>query len=324
MIKKTVLFAFCLFSFLGRAQISSNFHREAKDFVELKNRPLIIELLEEDEKVLRKLDKPKHADDLVAYKKMIKLYNDEIVIYAKKYWILNTNIEVRKQSEIESLKKAKSKSYAVLRNLRLKDIDIDFRSKLYVNAFVYTRIESNIDKPDAQAYMPVFSKKSNILLEESDYKFCFDILQANINFIISNKKNWNSEDYIKEMAKGNCPLIKNKTLLVKESLIHEKVSKQACIKKYSGNLQITSDDVINKAFVEKDKDKVVLFSVPYDIFKGGMGPVGQSFVVSYKVIVDCESGKILYMFMPKGFSAMGQNLFQFMVDKDFENIKICK
>jgi hypothetical protein len=322
--KKALLFSICLMSFLGSAQINSNFHGDAKDFIELKTRPLIVELLEEDEKVLKKLEKPKYADDLIAYKKMIKLYNEEIVLFAKKYWILNSSIEIKKQSETESLKKSKNRSYAVLRNLRLKDIDIDFRSKLYVNAFVYTRIESNNDKPDSQAYMPVFSKKSNILLEESDYKFCFDILQSNINYIISNKRNLNSEDFIKEMAKGNCPLVKNKTLLVKESLLYEKVTKEACLKKYNGSLQITSDDIINKAFVEKDKEKVVLFSVPYDIFKGSMGPVGQSFVVSYKVIVDCESGKILYIFMPKGFAAMGQNLFQFMVDKDFENIKSCK
>lgn len=322
--KKLLFLTLCLISFFAKAQIRSDFNGNAKDFIELKTRPLIVELLEEDEKILKKLGKPKYAEDLVAYKKMIKLYNEEIVIYAKKYWNLNTKIEVKNQSEVESLKKAKNRSFAVLRNLRLNDIGIEFRSKLYVNAFVYTAIESNIDKPDSQAYVPVFSKKSNILLEESDYKFCFDILQANINYIISNKKNVNNEDYLKEKAIGNCPLIKNKTLLVKESLLHEKFTNASCIKKYNGNLQITSDEIINKAFVEKDKDKVVLFSVPYDVFKGSIGPVGQSFVVSYKVIVDCESGKILYMFMPKGFAVIGQNLFHYMIDKDFENIKNCK
>ncbi|MFM9987247.1 hypothetical protein [Flavobacterium sp.] len=322
--KKLLLLSFCLVSFLGRAQISSYFHGDAKDFADLKTRSLIVELLEEDEKILKKLEKPKYADDLKAYKNMIKLYNEEIVLYAKKYWILNTDFEFKTQSEVETLKKSKNKSYAVLRNLRLKDIDTDFRTKLYINAFVYTRIESNKDAPDSQAYMPVFSKKSNILMDEADYKFCFDVLQSNINYIISKKKNINSENYIKEMAEGNCPLIKNKTLLVKESLIYEKTSKGACLKKYNGNLKIVSDEEVNKAFIEKEKDKVVLFSVPYEIAKGNMGPVGQSFIISYKVIVDCETGKILYLFMPKGFAVMGQNLFQFMIDKDFENIKNCK
>ncbi len=311
-------------SFLGRSQVSSYFHGDSKDFVELKNRPLIVELLEEDEKVLRKLDKPKRADELEAYKKMIKLYNEDIVVYAKKYWILNTNIEVKKQSEIESLKKTKNKSYAVLRNLRLKDIDFDFRSKLYVNAFVYTRIESNNEKPDSKAYMPVFSKNPDILLYESDYKFSLELLQANIEYIISNKKTINSEDYIKAMAKGNCSTIQNKTILIKESLLYEKETKENCIKAYNGKCKFVSDEEFNRAFLDKDKDKVCMFSIPWEIGKGSIGPLNQSFIMSFKTIVDCETSKILYQFLPTGFAAFGQNISYYVVAKDLENIKKCK
>ncbi len=322
--KKLLLLTICLVSFVGRAQVSSYFHGGIKDFNNLKTRTLIVELLEEDEKILKKLAKPKYAEDLIAYKKMIRLYNQEISIYAKKYWTLNSTIEIKNQSEVEALKKERNRSYAVLRNLRLNDKDLDFRSSLYVNAFVYTRIESSLDSPDSQAYMPVFSKSAEVLLNESDYKFCLETLQANINYIVSTKKNENSENYIKLMAEGNCTLIKNKTLLVKESLLHEKVTKESCLKKYNGNLQIVTDEEVSKAFVNKDKDKVVLFSVPYEIGKGSLGPVGQSFIMSYKVVVDCETGKILYLFMPRGFAVMGQNIYQFMIEKDFENIKNCK
>ena len=322
--KKTILLILCLVSFFAKAQISSYFHGDSKDFIDLKTRPLIVELLEEDEKILKKLDKPKKAEELQSYKKMIKFYNDEIVIYAKKYWTLNKNIEFKKASEVESLKKANNKSFAILRNLRLNDIDLDFRSNLYLNVIVYSKIESNKDKADSQVYLPVSYKKKDVFLDEADYKYSLNVLQNNINYIISEKKNINSEDYVKEMAKGNCSLVKNKTLLVKESLLYEKVKKEDCLKKYGGKAIIASDEEINKAFVEKDKDKVVLFSVPYEIGKGQIGPLGQSFMMSYKVIVDCETGKILYLFMPKGFAAMGQNISYFMIDKDFENIKNCK
>lgn len=322
--KKTLLLVLIFVSFMAKAQISSYFHGDSKDFINLKTRPLIVELLEEDEKVVDKFNKQKKGEELESYKRMIKLYNEEIVLYAKKYWTLNKNIEFKSATEVESLKKAKNKSFAILRNLRLNDIDIDFRSSLHLNVIVYTRIESNKDKADSQAYLPVFSKKKDKLLDEADYKFCLNVLQENINYDIAEKDNKNSEDYVKEMAKGNCPLIKNKTLLVKESLLYEKTKKEDCIKKYNGKLNITSDEEINRAFVEKDKDKVVLFSVPYEIGKGQLGPVGQSFIMSYKVVIDCETGKILYLFMPRGFAVMGQNLFDFMIDKDFENIKICK
>ena len=322
--KNFVIVVLCMFSLLAKAQISSHFNGGLKEFKELKTRTLIVELLEEDQKVIKKLDKPKKADELASYKKMIKLYNDEIVIYVKKYWTLNSNIEYKSQSEVEALKKAKNRSYAILRNLRLNDLDLDFKSKLYLNVFVYTRIETNYNSPDAQAYMPVYSKEENVLLNESDYKFCFDLLQANINYIISSKKKINSEDYVKEMAEGNCDEIKNKTLLVKESLLYKKVKKESCLEEYGANLNIVSDQVFNDAFVNKEKGKAVLFSVPYEIAKGGIGPVGQSSLISYKVVVDCETGKILYLFMPKGFAVMGQNLFHFMIEKDFKNIKNCK
>lgn len=322
--KQTLLLVFCLVSVFAKGQISSYFHGNSKDFIDLKSRPLIVELLEEDQKILKKLDKPKKAEELLSYKKMVKLYNEEIVIYAKKYWTINKSIEFKNASEVETLKKSNNQSFAILRNLRLKDIDIDFRSNLFLNVLVFTRIESNKDRPDSQVYLPVSYKKTDVFLDEADYKFSLEVLQNNINYIISGKKNINSEDYVKEMAKGNCSMIKNKILLVKESLLYENVNKVDCLKKYGGKLNIASDEVINRAFVDKEKDKVVMFSVPYEIGKGQLGPIGQSFIMSYKVIVDCETGKILYLFMPKGFAVMGQNLSYFMIDKDFENIKNCK
>lgn len=321
--KKIILLTIVLLPFLSTSQISSYFHGGAKDFIELKSRNLIVETLEENPKVLKDLEKPKNAEKLVAYKKIIKLYNQEIVSYAKKYWTLNTNIEFKSESEVETLKKDK-KPYAILRNLRLNDIDFDFKSGLSVNAIVYTAIESSKNKPDSQAYFPLLSDSDKFLLTEADYKFIFTVLQSNINYIIDNKSNQNSENYLRKMAENNCPLVKNKTLLVKESLLHSSTTKEKCLKLYDGKLAIVSEDEINKAFVEKQKDKVVLFSVPYEIGKGGFGPISQSFLMSYKVIVDCETNKILYMFAPKGFAIMGQNLFQYMIEKDFENIKKCK
>lgn len=322
--KKLLFVVFCMFSFLGNAQISSRFYGNQKVFIDLKSRPLLVELLEENPKVLKKFEKPKHADALKNYKNFIKFYNQEIVLYAKKYWTLNSSIEFKNESEIEKLKDAKNNSYAILRHLRLNDIDSDFRTSMFVNTFSYTRIESNNDKPDSHSYFPSVSKLKDKLLLESDYKFALGLLQDNINYIITNKKTIDSEDYLKDMAEGNCELIKKKTLIVKESLIHEKFKKENCIKKYAGNLQIVSDDDFDKALVNKDKDKVALFSVYYELGKGSLGPVGQTFLMSYKVVIDCATGKILYLFMPRGMGVIGQNISDFMIDKDFENIKNCK
>ena len=318
--KHFILLIILFSSLSSNSQISSYFHGDYKDFNDLKTRNLIVELLEEDPKVLKKLDKPKKLEELKEYKREIKLYNEEIVIYAKKYWTLNSIVEFKKQSEVKALEKADNKSFAILRNLRLNDIDIDFRSRLYINAIVYTRIESNNNKPDSKVYFPVNSLKEAKLFNESDYKFCFDILQGNLNHIISNKKNISSEDYVKQLLVVNKEIFKTKTLLVRETTIHEKVTKEDCAKEYSGKVNFVSEDEINTAIINKDKVKLVLITVPYDIIKGQIGPFGQSMLTSYKVILDCETNKIVYVFMPTGFGMMGQNITEFMIPQDFKNI----
>ncbi|WP_300564994.1 hypothetical protein [Flavobacterium sp.] len=323
--KKLILTLVLILPLLVNAQASSYFHGGAKEFTELKKRALLVELLEEDPKILKKLEKPKNADKLVGYKNMIKYYNQEIQLYAKKYWTLNSSIEFKTATEIEALKEAKQK-YAILRNLRLNDIDIDFgaKSNLYLNALVFTRIESDNKKADSQVYTPANSKYTGKYLYEADYRFCLEVLQANIEYIISKKKNVNSEKYVELIAGENCPKVKEKTLLVKESMLYGKTKAEECIKAYGGKIQFVSDDEFNRAFVEKDADKVCLFSIPWEIGKGSMGPVNQSFIMSYKTVLDAQTGKILYVFLPTGFSAFGQNITPFIIPKDLENIKNCK
>ena len=188
--KKILLLVLCFISFYSNGQVSSYFHGDAKVFTNLKTRNLIVELLEPDAKIVKKLSKPKYATDLKLYNEMISNYNSEIQLYAKNYWNLNTNIEFKTKSEVEELKNQKNKSFAILRNLRLKDIDIDFGSKsnLFVTCLVYTRIESNYDKADSQVYLPTATKLNGKFMFESDYKFCLNILQDNINYITKNKK----------------------------------------------------------------------------------------------------------------------------------------
>lgn len=324
--KKILLLVLCFISFYSNGQVSSHFHGDAKIFANLKTRNLIVELLEADEKIVKKLSKPKYATDLKLYNEMISNYNAEIQLYAKKYWNLNSNIEFKTKSEVEALRDQKNKSYAVLRNLRLKDIDIDFGSKssLFVTTLVFTRIESNYDKADSQVYLTTASKATGKFLLESDYKFCLNVLQSNVDYIITNKKTINSEKYVQLISKGNCKQIPAKTLLVKESVLYEKTTKAKCIAAYGSNIKFVSDEEFDKAFIEKAADKVCLFSVPWEIGKGGAGPVSQSFIMSYKVVVDCESGKLLYQFLPTGFAAFGQNISHYVMEKDLENIKNCK
>jgi hypothetical protein len=73
--KKFLLFAFGLVSLVSSAQISPKFYGEVKELKELQSRTLIVEILEEDPTILKKLDKPKKQDDLNDYKLFIKQQN---------------------------------------------------------------------------------------------------------------------------------------------------------------------------------------------------------------------------------------------------------
>ena len=136
--KNFLLLAFGLVSLVSSAQISPKFQGEVKELKELQSRTLIVEILEEDPKILKKLDKPKKQDDLIDYKLFIKQFNEEFKIYAAKYWKLNTKIEFKTTTEVLALNKAKDKSYAILRFYNLKDNNskgIDTR--LSVSAIVF-------------------------------------------------------------------------------------------------------------------------------------------------------------------------------------------
>ncbi len=66
------------------------------------NRTLIVELLEEDPKVIDKLSKKKkRAAKLQEYKDFITFYNDMIKDAVSKYWTFNENIEYRSATEVE-------------------------------------------------------------------------------------------------------------------------------------------------------------------------------------------------------------------------------
>jgi hypothetical protein len=321
--KKFLLFAFGLVSLVSSAQISPKFYGEVKELKELQSRTLIVEILEEDPTILKKLDKPKKQDDLNDYKLFIKQFNEEFKIYAAKYWKLNTKIEFKTTTEVLALNKAKDKSYAILRFYNLKDNNSrGIYTRLSVSAIVYTRNESSINQPDSKIYLPIRPDSKDKFLLEADYKYVLETLQANIKWIVSNDKVLNFDKYADKMSDDNCSKLKGKTLLVGNDMMMKNRTQAEAITNYNGDLKFVSETELNNAFVNKTKNTAVLYSIPYGILKVGSG-IQIANIVFFKVIVDCETGEILWLHMPGGMS-YGSNISYYLTEKEFKMMANCK
>ncbi len=323
---KQVFIALLLVTSLAtKAQISPKIYGEKEDFENLKTRPLIIETLEEDPKILKKLSSPKKAEELKDYINFIKEFNENFKTYVQKYWKLNSKFENKTITEVNGLNKGKNNTYAVIRFVSLNDIDsYGLKSGLSVPAIAYSRVESDRRKPDSKNYLPYrYFSNDEKSLNEGDYKYVLETLQANINWIVKNDKSLSFDKYSEKMAIENCQKLKGKTLLIEDNMMMKGRSISEAKKNYGGDLKFVSETEINDAFVSKKKHTAVLYAAPYGIIKGGIAVVQISRIVFFKIIVDCETGEILYLYMPGGMS-YGANLSNQMTETEFKTLANCK
>lgn len=322
--KKTLLLLLCLVSFIAKAQINPKFYGEPEDFKELKTRPLIVEILEEDPKTIKKLSNPKKADELKDYQSFIKEFNADFKVYVQKYWKLNDKLEYKTVTEVNALNKAKNKSYAVLRFISLNDTgNYGLKTGSTVPAIGYTRVESDRRGPDSKIYLPSRYFNTEKSLSEGDYKYSLEILQANVNWIIQNDKVLNFDKYAEKMAKDNCVKLNGKTLLVEDNMMMKGRSKDEAKKNFGGDLKFVSETELNDAIVNKKKKTAVLYSVPYGIIKSSAIVVQVSRLTYFKVIVDCETNEILWLYMPNGFN-YGANISNQITEGEFTKMAECK
>lgn len=322
---------FLLFAIYSYSQIPDISSGKPEDFKELKNKKLIVLLYEENPKLVKQLDKPKTQKNLEDYRAFIKQHNAVFVDYVKKYWKFNNGkFEIKKDSEIKALIEDKNAEtdYALLGFRTLSDTDSDFsfeisnKSDLGVGALFFGAVEKKkgFVKCYINGYNKSFSKLSAI--EEEDYKFGLETLQSTVDYFIQTNKVINFRKFGYNMSENNCSKLKSKTLLVDKNALMEGRSAAKAKENYNGDINFVSIDEIRSAFVNKEKGKAVLLAYPYGTIKGSFGPISSARLVYLKVILDCESGEILYLYMPGGLS-YGANLAKEMTEGEFKTIGKC-
>lgn len=325
---KTILLTFVaafLISSYSYSQIDPKIYGDASDFKLMEKRTLVVQLMEEDPDVIKKLSKKeKRAGQLKEYKEFISDYNELIQLTVPKYWTYNQNIEFKTESDVKKLQKAKDKKYVLLVYVELSDFawHPSERSGLTVPVLVYQRMEIPVTKPDYKLYIPSsFIREENKYME-CDFKVALQCMQANIKWILKNKEVLQFNQYAEEVAKSNCKKLKDAILLVEKDFLH-KMTEAQVTKAYGNKVEITDADGINKACLDTMQGKAAVLSIPYGIAEGRMGPIVSNTLVFFKIVVDCATGEILWSDNP-GKLPIGKNVTYKLMGKEFENMKACK
>src|SRR5687768_16368509 len=147
-------------TFTVQAQITKALPNEYK---EIKTRPLIIEMLEEDKEFIdsrtEKLAKAKKQEakdelqsDIDNHKNFVSGYNNAIKAAVQKYWDLNKTVEYKTTKEVEALRKAKNNQYSVLffteSSTSVTNNGHTYRPGINLPTLNYSRVEKSLAKPD--------------------------------------------------------------------------------------------------------------------------------------------------------------------------------
>ncbi len=326
-VTKFVLVVFILsLSHYAYSQISPKIYGKPADLKAMAKRTLVVELLEEDPKVIEKLSKKKkRPEKLQKYKDFIALYNEMIQDAVSKYWTFNENIEYLSAMEVKDIIKAKDKKYVILSYFELGDIDDEWidRSDLKVPALRYQRAERTLRMPDYKIYLPSSFVRDGQDYLESDFKFAIICMQANIRWIIENNKILHFSKYAEKIAEENCSKLKSMTLLVDSEYLFKTTTESKVRSVYKSDLEFVHAEQLDKTFVSGEMNKAVLFTIPYALLKGSSPGRDSATLVYFKVIVDSETGEILWV---HNLSKMGygENFQSTLIKAEFKRMVECR
>src|SRR5688500_12778558 len=85
-----------------------------EDIMEMKKRTLIVLLQQESHKVIEKLNKTGHADEVPVYKKTIEQFNESLKEAFTSSWPYEQKIEFKIPGEVLAITKSNSKEYAIV------------------------------------------------------------------------------------------------------------------------------------------------------------------------------------------------------------------
>lgn len=281
----------------------------------MNQRPLLVELLEVNEKLIAKLSKskkPKKSEKNAVikdfYVKFINDYNNFIKIAVKKHWKLNTDISFKTTSEIDELNKLDKKYSVLFYSEHLNGNPLDGHLN-YFNHFNeaspglrYSRIEKRDvvgRHPDYSFFIPQPNTRKNTILL-SDLIITIKLMHNHLNATLKNKseKNFSFKRFAQKQASENCLNFQNKTnLLVKNTDIKETLFFKHNNKHPKRKLILKNDAEISELIInEKEEFACLLFLYG---FPTNENTGGQPTPKYFKSFIDLSTGEIYSIYGEK-------------------------
>ena len=333
---RSILLIPALFALLiGKAQVSDQIFADPPDLKKLAGRILVVELPEENAKVIEGFPKKRAAQKTEAYRASLAAYRAQIEPAVRAHWKFNEQIEFKTTSEIVGLFKQKSPKYVVL----LKALLLDGGGASYhsfgfgVPALVLTRTDGEDNKVtkkgdvsirnhDFQSYLVVSPDSAEReVYSPASMKATLVLMQDYLNWNIKNKKSKTFMVYSKEMGLKNCESLAKRTLLVdKVSGLYKGCTTEEAHTSYAHQLVLVDRSELESTYLKGDDTKAVLFSVPVGTIKGGLLIVETTYLVFSKLILDPVTGEILAAQNP----GLGKSIAEGLMRADLKALSKCE
>ncbi len=324
--------AFFLFSIHIQAQYS---YARANDYPDIKNRPLIVEMIELDNKLIEKWEKKKskaksekkaseYQDKIDKYTVFVTDYNNLIKKAVESHWNINPELIYKTTSEVKELMKKKSEEFTVLwysetNSKRMDEYGFTYFPNFTVPTLNYSRIEKGRFKTD-YCYFIHYTHNRNDKIKYSDFVLSLKLMKQHMDYIIENdKKKFSFHKYVMEQSVKNCSDFSGITAFIQEEAIYEKTNASELNNIFSGEIKSFSDEEISKA-IEEGEDRIIGFFFPFSIVVGNMGPASVARIQYVRSFVDTKTGKIYTSMGGK----MGQFFDPYFRENEFEKYDNCK
>jgi hypothetical protein len=278
---------------------------KANEVSEVKGRPLLLMLEEEDPKVISKLSK--NSAELESYKNEIKRVNEELTAIVNKFWSFNDLPTIKTKTEINKLKGEKNKQYAVLSLNRVKvtswakDGAYRYAIDSKVIATMFIDLIENLDKGNPVYYQNL----PNVFPTQGDMALGIQMMQNFLQARLDGKK----RNEISDEANENKSLLVGKTLLIDREDIKTGLTQAQIKEAYPYAFKVVSYKEIEDAILERDKNYAIVQIIPLMV----------GVPANAHIVINTEDGKSMGYYAPVQATVMGKNTESRITQRHLKN-----
>jgi hypothetical protein len=312
------------------AQVSDRINAEPEDLKKLGNRILVVELPEENPKVIEEFPKKKAAQKTEAYRASLASYREQIEPAVRAHWKFNEQIEFMTTSQIVGLFQKRSSEHVVLMKVLLMDGGgiSAYSFGFGVPALMLTRTDGEKDKiskkgevvirvPDFQSYLVVSPDSSDReVYTPASMKATLILMQDYLKWNIKNEKSKPFMAYSKEMGKKNCGDLAKRTLMIPKNGLYKGCTPEEAHTSYAYNMILVDRSEMEETYLKGDASSAVLFSIPVGTIQGNLV---MTYLAFSKLILDPVSGEIISSYNP----GIGKSIAEGLMRADLKSLSKC-